>query len=106
MGPCEDDCPPWLLILLDPTDNEHALDWRERCAAKRVWTIPDEGGRVTFAEPICFTDGYTGREFTVAKRGRRNVFRSCDNGRFYRINKATARAQLTVDAALETHAAN
>lgn len=97
MGPCEDDCPAWILILLEPTDNIHALDWRARCAAKRVWTIPKLGERVTFAEPINFTDGYSGRDFTVAKRGRLKVFRSCDNGRLYRIDKVTARAQLPVD---------
>lgn len=31
MGPAEDRCPASILKLLSPTDNEYAIDWRERC---------------------------------------------------------------------------
>lgn len=31
MGPAEDRCPAAILKLLSPTDNEYAIDWRERC---------------------------------------------------------------------------
>lgn len=34
MGPYECDCPPSILKLLSPTDNEYALAWRERCKKK------------------------------------------------------------------------
>lgn len=30
-GPCEDECPKGILDLLTETDNNYALDWRERC---------------------------------------------------------------------------
>lgn len=31
MGPCESDCPKSILDLLSPTDDEWALEWRDRC---------------------------------------------------------------------------
>ena len=31
MGPCYYDCPKSILDLLSPTDNEYALNWREKC---------------------------------------------------------------------------
>lgn len=31
MGPCEDKCPKKILKLLSPTDNEYAIEWRNRC---------------------------------------------------------------------------
>ena len=31
LGPAEDRCPASILKLLSPTDNEYAIDWRERC---------------------------------------------------------------------------
>lgn len=31
MGPTEDRCPASILNLLSPTDDEYALDWRQRC---------------------------------------------------------------------------
>ena len=33
-GPIECDCPESILSLLTPTDNEDALQWRERCRKK------------------------------------------------------------------------
>lgn len=88
MGPCEDDCPERILKLLTPTDNETALQWRRRCLANlRLRARPmTEGMRIRFANPIAFTDGYSGTEFVVAKRGRQIVFRSPDGGGPYRIS--------------------
>lgn len=34
MGPGPDDCPKTILAMLDPTDDEYAVDWRKRCEAK------------------------------------------------------------------------
>ena len=34
MGPCEDDCPKGILVLLTDTESKYAKAWRERCWAK------------------------------------------------------------------------
>lgn len=34
MGPCEDDCPKGILVLLTDTESKYAKEWRERCWAK------------------------------------------------------------------------
>lgn len=34
MGPCEDDCPKGILVLLTDTGSKYANEWRERCWAK------------------------------------------------------------------------
>lgn len=34
MGPCEDDCPKSILVLLTDTESKYAKEWRERCWAK------------------------------------------------------------------------
>lgn len=36
MGPYKYDCPKGILDLLDPTDNEYALEWRKKCREKLV----------------------------------------------------------------------
>ena len=89
MGPCEDHCPQTILTLLSPTDNEHARDWRRRCAenlARRARKIAD-GDRIRLAAPLSFTDGHVGQEFIVEKRGRRLSFRAPDAHGRYRITR-------------------
>lgn len=34
IGPCEDDCPKGILVLLTDTESKYAKEWRERCWAK------------------------------------------------------------------------
>lgn len=34
MGPCEDDCPKGILVLLTDTESKYANEWRERCWTK------------------------------------------------------------------------
>lgn len=34
MGPCEDNCPKSILVLLTDTESKYAKEWRERCWAK------------------------------------------------------------------------
>ncbi|MEP9404283.1 DUF6927 domain-containing protein [Sphingomonas silueang] len=88
MGPCEAECPERILSLLTPTDNEYALQWRRRCLASlRLSARPmTEGMRIRFGAPIVFTDGYSGSDFIVARRGRQIVFRSPEGGGPYRIS--------------------
>ncbi|WP_230771748.1 DUF6927 domain-containing protein [Sphingomonas sp. Leaf4] len=87
MGPFEDECPERIMKLLSPTDNESALQWRRRCLANlRLRARPmTEGMRIRFATPISFTNGYSGTDFIVAKRGRQITFRSPEGGGPYRI---------------------
>ncbi|RSU72120.1 hypothetical protein BRX37_20135 [Sphingomonas sp. S-NIH.Pt3_0716] len=87
MGPNAAECPKHILDLLTPTDKEFALDWRRRCSenlARRSRKVAD-GDRVRFAEPLSFTDGHTGQEFIVERRGRRLSFRDPDGHGRYRI---------------------
>ncbi len=87
MGPCEAEAPENILRLLTPTTNENALDWRRRCLArlqKRSRKIVD-GMRVKFPQAITFTDGFTGDEFTVIKRGATITFRPVGTYGHYRI---------------------
>ena len=89
MGPCEDRRPKTILTMLSPTDNEHARDWRRRCAetlARRARKIAD-GDRIRLAVPLSFTDGHVGHEFIVEKRGRRLSFRAPDSHGRYRITR-------------------
>lgn len=89
MGPCEDNCPRHILDLLTPTDKEHALDWRRRCAEnlKRRSRKLADGDRIRLHEPLTFSDGHVGQEFIVEKRGRRLTFRDPDNHGRYRISR-------------------
>ena len=41
-GPCEDRCPQKILKMLDPTDNETALGWREKCWRNLGKEMPEE----------------------------------------------------------------
>lgn len=94
MGPCEADCPASILDLLSPTDNKHALDWRERCRAniaRRARKLSD-GDRIRLEQPVTFTDGHVAPEFVVCKRQRSLMLRDPDNGCFYRISRLMERA--------------
>lgn len=86
-GPCSDECPDRILRLLSPTEDEGALDWRERCRTRlrqRVRPVTD-GMRVRFPEPIRFEDGHSATEFIVVKRGARITVRCASGFGHYRI---------------------
>ncbi len=69
MGPVEAECPAGVLDMLTPTDNPHALAWRERCRnaiaarAKRPRLKP--GMVVVFDAPLRFTDGTSHQRLAV-----------------------------------------
>jgi hypothetical protein len=89
MGPCEDHCPRHILDLLTPTDREHAIDWRRRCAEnlmRRARRLED-GDRIRLETPLTFNDGHVGQEFVVEKRGRKLCFRNPETGCRYRISR-------------------
>lgn len=89
MGPCEASCPQNILDLLTPTENQHALDWRQRCGEnlKRRARKLDDGDRIRLEAPLTFTDGHIGQEFIVEKRGRKLSFRDPDTHSRYRISR-------------------
>lgn len=89
MGPCEDGCPQHILDFLTPTDKEHAIDWRRRCAEslKRRARKVTDGDRVRLTEPVTFSDGHVGQEFIVEKRGRRLTLRDPERHSRYRISR-------------------
>ena len=88
MGPCEADCPARILRLLSPTAKESALDWRRRCLARlRLHARKVEDGmRIRFPRAIKFSDGHSGTEFIVVKRGEKITFRSSEGHGHYRIS--------------------
>lgn len=93
-GPCEAECPARILALLDPTDHEHAIDWRRRCLAaiaRRGRRIGD-GDRIRMASEMEFTDGHRARDFVVSKQRRKIYVRSIDNGQLYRVRRLMDRA--------------
>lgn len=85
-GPYESQCPARILDLLDPTESEYALAWRQRCRehAARVarGRSVRPGTRVRFSQPLEFTDGHTGDTFTLVER---STFRAVETGLRYRI---------------------
>lgn len=93
MGPCEDGCPQHILDLLTPTDKEHALDWRRRCAEnlKRRSRKVSDGDRIRLEEPVTFSDGHIGQEFIVEKQGRRVTLRDPETRGRYRISRLMER---------------
>jgi hypothetical protein len=89
MGPCEAACPARILDILGPTENKHALEWRARCRETlkmRKRPLP-KGGILRFAEPIRFTDGYVGQEFTIERAGRSVRLISRDNHCRYKVSR-------------------
>lgn len=93
MGPCEADCPQRILDMLTPTDNVHALEWRERCRAnlaRRARGLGD-GDRIRLPEPVTFSDGRSLQEFIVSRRGRLLLLRDPLTGGLYRIPHLMAR---------------
>jgi hypothetical protein len=89
MGPCEASCPARILDLLGPTDHKFAIQWRAACRAalaKRKRPLPD-GGIIRFAEPIRFTDGFEGQEFTIEKSGGRLCLISRVNRGRYKVSR-------------------
>ncbi|WP_445177147.1 DUF6927 domain-containing protein [Rhizorhapis sp. SPR117] len=94
MGPCEAECPARILDLLTSTENQHAIEWRQRCranVARRARKLSD-GDRIRLPEPIKFTDGHVAQEFIVSKRGRRMVLRDPETGGLYRVSRLMERA--------------
>jgi hypothetical protein len=111
-GPSEATCPVRILDKLSPIKPDadtYAREWREKCreyartksaqAASRKKLC--DGMKVTFTEPLTFTDGSKASEFQVAhitRRGKRILaFRASDSGRLYRIDSAALmRAQVSL----------
>ncbi|MGE0776367.1 MAG: hypothetical protein AB7L36_15205 [Sphingomonadaceae bacterium] len=94
MGPCEAECPARILDLLTSTENQHAIEWRQRCRAniaRRARKLSD-GDRIRLPEPMKFTDGHVAQEFIVSKRGRRMVLRDPETGGLYRVSRLMERA--------------
>jgi hypothetical protein len=88
MGPCEHDCPAFILDLLTPIDSKWANDWRQACRVRLAKVRPRAGQVLVLAEPLRFTDGAVLSRLHAVERRIRNrkrlAFRG-DNGVFYHI---------------------
>lgn len=93
-GPCEAECPERILALLDPTDHEHAIEWRRRCLAniQRRRRVLADGDCIRLADEMSFTDGHKGRDFIVSKHNRQVRLRSPETGQLYRLSRLMDRA--------------
>ena len=74
MGPCKYDCPIGILNILSPTENKHALEWREKCRENHRWkNSPTNlsklpvGTRIKFKAPFDMKLYKKGDEITVWK---------------------------------------
>ncbi|MEW6289967.1 MAG: hypothetical protein AB1545_08945 [Thermodesulfobacteriota bacterium] len=67
VGPYEIECPERILKLLTPTDQEYAVQWRQRCwdniARKKSFRLVKDA--VIETRPISFQDGRTRSRFRV-----------------------------------------
>lgn len=79
MGPYQYDCPERILKLLTPTDNEYALQWREKCweniRKRKAQPRLKKGMMIEFAKPIAFNNGVEESVFTVVDP-RRLIFQN------------------------------
>lgn len=62
MGPCYYDCPPSIISMLSPTDNEYAKEWREKCLLKA--SMPKLGRLPIGTEIECTING---KKYTLVK---------------------------------------
>lgn len=93
MGPCEADCPEAILALLTPTEQPHAVAWRERCRAnaerrRALSAKPRPGQTIVFADPISFADGRRLDRFQVVENPRSHrtvLLRDPVRGTLYRV---------------------
>lgn len=73
-GPYVTRCPKQILVLLTPTTNQYALEWRERCKQyHRRQMIPSQS-TLRFKHGLSFTDGVTEHEFVLFRMGRKIRF--------------------------------
>ena len=72
MGPREVNCPKRIIDKLSPTNREWALEWREKCKAKKE---ADKLAKVAFGRAIHLTgEGYEGKTLYAYKHKKTKVF--------------------------------
>lgn len=69
VGPIIRSCPARILDLLTPTEDRHAIEWRQACRDRlaKLAVLPTfkPGTKLEFAEPIRFKDGSEATQFVV-----------------------------------------
>ena len=87
MGPYDSNCPAKILDLLTPTENPHALQWRQRCRARIARAMPREGDTIILAQPLAFNDGQTHQRMKAVRQGgkRSGLCFQADGETVYRI---------------------
>jgi hypothetical protein len=95
MGPYFYDCPERILKLLTPTENEYALEWREKCW-ERIRSQQNKpklkkGLLIEFAHPIKFASGVEVKLFRVVDP--RKLLFEGPYGRLYKLNRSILKDQ-------------
>ena len=89
MGPAESRCPKSILDLLSPTENQYALDWRERCRKYHELKASQpklKGGEtIKLSRKVRFNDGVEEDTFRFQKGSR--SFRQSD-GRLVHLGRS------------------
>jgi hypothetical protein len=87
MGPHACRCPASVLNLLGPTENAHALEWRQACRSRLALLArrkPKPGDTIVLSKPVSFSDGYEATSFGIGMWGKSIVLKGA-NGSYYRI---------------------
>ena len=85
MGPYYYDCPAKILDMLTPTTDATSLEWRRLCRlkleAKKAAPKVTKGTKISFHEPLRFTDGTEHTDLTWMEGNRFQA----ENGEGYRV---------------------
>lgn len=101
MGPCECRCPALVLNLLGPTENAHALEWRQACRTRLALLArrkPKPGDTIVLPKPVSFSAGYESASFGIGMWRKTIVLRGA-NGGYYRIRRLMEQPWTLIPAA-------
>jgi len=94
MGVFETDCPERILKILTPTDNETAMNWREKCWNKiksnKKRPKMKVGDVIVFEDNLSFTNGVNTNTFCVIDV-KKHIFRTLNNYDKVKISPKTLR---------------
>lgn len=101
MGPHACRCPASVLDLLGPTDNPHALEWRQACRTRLALLArrkPKPGDTIVLSKPVSFSDGYEAASFGIGM-WRKSIVLKGANGSYYRIPRLMEQPWTLIPAA-------
>lgn len=101
MGPHACRCPASVLDRLGPTENAHALEWRQACRTRLALLArrkPKPGDTIVLPKPVSFSDGYEAASFGIGI-WRKTIMLKGANGGYYRIRRLMEQPWTLIPAA-------